>query len=128
MDQINAGRVNRDGQTPTPVNVVAPDPTWAESFAVVRERIYAALGERVLAVEHVGSTAVPGLWAKPMIDIDLTVLDSAAEADWLPDLEVAGFALRVREPDWEEHRLVRGQEPTSNEHVFSPGAREPSGT
>lgn len=79
----------------------------------------------MLAIEHVGSTAVPGLWAKPLIDIDLTVANSADEEAWLPDLESAGFALRVRERDWEEHRVLRGVGPATNVHVFSPGAREP---
>lgn len=125
MEEINAARVKLDVWAPAPVEVVAPDPSWTKSYAVARERICAALGQRALRVEHVGSTAVPGLWAKPMIDIDLTVADSADEGSWLPDLEAVGFVLRVREPDWEEHRLVRGQAPTSNVHVFSAGAREP---
>lgn len=125
IEEINAARVELGVWAPSPVEVVPPDPSWAETYAVAREQICSALGERVIAVEHVGSTAVPGLWAKPMIDIDLTVADSADEASWLPDLESAGFVLRVREPDWEEHRLVRGKAPTSNVHVFSPGAREP---
>lgn len=79
MEELNAARVKLGVWAPAPVEVVAPEPTWEDSFAVVRERICVALGERVLAVEHVGSTAVAGLWAKPMIDIDLTVADSSAE-------------------------------------------------
>ena len=125
MEEINAARAELGEWTPAPVEVVGPDSTWPERFGVVRERVCAALCERALAIEHVGSTAVPGLWAKPMIDIDLTVADSADEDAWLPDLELAGFVLRVREPDWEEHRVLRGLEPTTNLHVFSPGAREP---
>jgi len=124
-EQIAAARVNRGDRAPSRVEVVAPDPAWAESYAVVRERIRAALGPRVLALEHVGSTSVPGLWAKPVVDVDLTVADSADEGAWLPDLEAAGFGLTVREPDWEEHRMVHGRGPTSYVHVFSPGAREP---
>src|SRR4051794_40658738 len=112
-------------RAPALVEVVAPDATWAESYAVARGRIRTALGERVLAVAHVGSTAVPGLWAKPTIDIALTVAESADEGAWLPDLEAAGFELLIREPDWEEHRMVRGRAPASNVHVFSSGAREP---
>ena len=110
---------------PSLVEVVAPDPAWPQWYAVVRDRVVAALGIRLLAIEHVGSTAVPGLWAKPVIDIDLTVADSADEDAWLPDLEAVGFVLRVREPDWEEHRVLRGQDPPTNLHVFSPDAREP---
>lgn len=108
-----------------PVVVVPPDPAWPDHFADVRRRLRQALGDRALAVEHVGSTAVPGLWAKPVIDVDLTVADSAEEEAWLPDLEAAGFELRVREPEWEQHRCLKGHGPEANVHVFSPGAREP---
>ena len=71
--------------------VVPPDPAWAEWYADSRDQVVAALGDRVLGIEHVGSTSVPGLWAKPVIDIDLAVADSADEDAWLPDLEAAGF-------------------------------------
>ncbi|MDQ4053224.1 MAG: GrpB family protein [Actinomycetota bacterium] len=107
-----------------PVEVVPPDPDWPERFESVRASIVEALGERALAVRHVGSTSVPGLWAKPIIDVDLTVADSGDETAYLTDLEAAGFVLRVREPDWEEHRMVRGAEPASNVHIFGPGAVE----
>jgi GrpB-like predicted nucleotidyltransferase (UPF0157 family) len=106
------------------VEVVAPDPGWPRLYDGVRDRLLAALGDRVLGIAHVGSTSVAGLWAKPIIDVDLTVADSSDEDAWLPDLEAAGFVLRVREPDWEEHRCLRGLGPASNVHVFSPGARE----
>ena len=112
-------------RVPAPVEVVAPDSAWVTHFEQVRTSICAALGERALRVEHVGSTAVPGLWAKPFIDVDLTVADSADETAYLPALEGAGFVLRVREPDWEEHRLVRGEGPLANVHIWSPGAVEP---
>jgi GrpB-like predicted nucleotidyltransferase (UPF0157 family) len=124
-EDINAARVRLGVWAPAPVEVVAFNPAWPQWYAVARDRILAALGERVLAIEHVGSTSVPGLWAKPKIDVDLPVADSADEDAWLPDLEAAGFVLRVREPDWEEHRCLRGLEPTTSLHVFSPGAREP---
>jgi GrpB-like predicted nucleotidyltransferase (UPF0157 family) len=109
---------------PASVEVVAPDPGWLAAFDRVRDRIMNALGPVALEIEHVGSTAVPGLWAKPVIDVDLVVPDSSDEPAFLPALEAAGFELRVREPDWEQHRCFRGADPTSNVHVFSPGARE----
>ncbi len=122
-EEIAAARVT----TPSAetVEVVAPDPAWPAWFEQVRDQITSALGDRALSVEHVGSTSVPGLWAKPVIDVDLTVADSGDEPAWLPDLERAGFELRVREPEWEEHRLLRGLGPATNVHVFSTGAREP---
>ena len=109
---------------PAPVEVVAPDPGWPEDFERVRARILDALGARALSVEHVGSTAVPGLWAKPVIDVDVTVADSGDEASYLPDLEAAGLELRVREPEWEEHRCLRGEDPAANVHVWSTGCIE----
>lgn len=110
---------------PERVEVVAPDPGWPAAFARVRDRLVGALGDRALIVEHVGSTSVPGLWAKPVIDVDVTVADSGDEPSYLPALEAAGFELRVREPEWEEHRCLRGTDPDANVHVWSRGAAEP---
>jgi GrpB-like predicted nucleotidyltransferase (UPF0157 family) len=106
------------------VEVVDPDPSWPADFERLAGRIRAALGERALVVEHVGSTAVPGLPAKPVIDIDLTVADSSEEAAWLPELEQLGFELVVREPWWHEHRCLTLEEPRCNLHVFSPDSPE----
>jgi GrpB-like predicted nucleotidyltransferase (UPF0157 family) len=100
------------------------DEDWPTAFAREAQRIRAALGPRALAVEHVGSTSVPGLPAKPIIDIDLTVADSADEDSYVPALENAGYVLRIREPDWYEHRLFKGPDTDINLHVFSPGADE----
>jgi GrpB-like predicted nucleotidyltransferase (UPF0157 family) len=114
------------GQGPrTGVEVVDADPGWTAAFAVLARRIQGALGPAALSVEHVGSTAVPGLPAKPVIDIDLTVADSADEAAWLPALEAAGFTLVIREPWWHEHRCLTHEQPRCNLHVFSPGCPEP---
>ncbi len=107
------------------IEVVAPDPSWPEQYERVRELITTALGDRVLALDHVGSTAVPDLWAKPRIDVDLLVADSAAEVDYVPALAAVGFELVVREPEWEEHRVLRCHDPATNLHVMSPEAIEP---
>lgn len=125
IEEINAARAEIGAWKPAPVRVVAPDEAWPEWYAEIRDRVVTALGDRALEIEHVGSTAVPGLWAKPVIDVDLAVADSSDEDDWLPDLEAAGFELRVREPEWEQHRVLRGRDPLANLHVFSEGAREP---
>lgn len=121
-EQIAAARVAPTDRAV--VEVVAPDPSWPDQFERVRALVREALEERALAVEHVGSTAVPGLWAKPVIDVDLTVADSADEPAYLSDLEAAGFVLRVREPEWEQHRMLRGVDPAANVHVWSPGSAE----
>jgi GrpB-like predicted nucleotidyltransferase (UPF0157 family) len=114
------------GHRPAPgIEVVAPDPGWAAAYDELAARILAALGERVLGLEHVGSTAVPGLAAKPVIDVDLIVADAGDEAAWLPDLESAGFVLVIREPWWQEHRALSHTTPRSNLHVFGPDAPEP---
>jgi len=100
------------------------DPAWATEFTRVRERVRKALGETALAVEHVGSTAVPGLSAKPLIDILLVVSDSSDEATYVPPLERTGFTLHVREPQWHRHRLLKLERPKVNLHVFSLGCSE----
>jgi GrpB-like predicted nucleotidyltransferase (UPF0157 family) len=108
---------------PTPVNgpitLVEYDPAWPRDFAREATRIQATLGERALLVEHIGSTSVPGLVAKPIIDILLVVADSADEPSYVPALEAAGYVLRIREPDWHQHRLFKGPEINLNLHVFT---------
>jgi len=114
--------------TPTVVNgqvvIVDYDPAWPAMFAREEERIRDALGKRALRIEHMGSTAVPGLPAKPCIDILLVVADSADEPAYVPDLEAAGYVLRIREPDWHEHRVFKGSEMNLNLHVWSEGSPE----
>lgn len=126
-EEIAQARVS--ARSPEQVVVVDDDPDWPAAFERVAEQVRAALGPAALAVAHVGSTAVPGLPAKPVLDIDLTVPDSADEAAYLPALEARGFVLRVREPEWEEHRLLHRAEPdrglSTHLHVFSPGSGEP---
>ncbi len=100
------------------------DEDWPRLFEREAERVRAALGLRALQVEHVGSTSVPGLAAKPVIDIVLVVADSANESTYVPDLEAHGYVLRIREPDWFEHRLLKGPNTNVNLHVFSRGCSE----
>ena len=107
-----------------PIELVEYDPGWPGLYEREAEKIRTALGDRVLGLEHAGSTSVPGLAAKPIIDIVLTVADSAAEDAYVQPLEAAGYALTIREPDWHEHRLLKGNDPTVNLHVFSHGSPE----
>ena len=100
------------------------DPAWPEQYRAERKKIAEALQGENISVEHVGSTSVPGLCAKPILDILLLVEDSAAEERYVPALERAGYVLRVREPDWYQHRLLKGTHPAVNLHVFSAGCEE----
>ena len=102
----------------TGIEMTDPDPAWPQLYDVLAGRIRKALGWRVLQLEHVGSTAVPGLPAKPIIDVDLTVADPGREEDYVPALEAIGFLLTVREPWWHGHRLLRADGPPCNLHVF----------
>ena len=107
-----------------PVTLVAYSPQWPSQFEGEAKRIRSALGERALVIEHVGSTSVPGLIAKPVIDICLVVADSADEPAYVPSLERAGYVLRIREPEWFEHRLLNGPDIAVNLHVFGAGSPE----
>ena len=100
------------------------DPEWPRLYEREAERIGRALGARMLRIEHVGSTSVPGLAAKPLIDIVLVVADTTDEAEYVPPLEAAGYVLRIREPDWFEHRLFKGPDTNVNVHTFSEGCEE----
>lgn len=104
------------------VTLAAYNPDWPKQFVREAQRVRSALGDRALKIEHVGSTSVPGLIAKPIIDILLVVANSADEPAYVPALEGAGYVLRIREPDWHEHRMFKGAE--TNLHVFSVGSVE----
>lgn len=109
---------------PEALSVVPYDAAWPERFTTLRGRVEAAVGDAALAIEHVGSTAVPGLPAKDVIDIDLIVSDPSREERYAPALAAAGFDLTVREPSWYEHRMFRLDSPRANLHVFGPMAAE----
>jgi GrpB-like predicted nucleotidyltransferase (UPF0157 family) len=106
------------------VNLVPHDLSWSALYTAEERRIRETLGDEARLVEHVGSTAVAGLAAKPIIDIVLAVTDSVAEAAYVPRLEIAGYTVKLREPDWYEHRLLTRAEPAVNLHVFGEGCEE----
>ena len=101
------------------IEISSYNPDWRRQFDDEAGRIRAALGTAALSIEHVGSTAVPGLAAKPVIDIHLVVADAAREKNYAPSLESAGYKMVIREPDWFEHRMFEGKTPRVNVHVFS---------
>lgn len=123
-DELRAVTVGELKEHSAPITLVDYDPSWPRLFEREAERVRGALGDRVLALEHVGSTSVPGLAAKPIIDIALVVVDSADEPAYVPDLEAAGYVLRIREPDWFEHRMFKGPDTNVNLHVHSSGCEE----
>lgn len=113
------------GQGPsTDIRIVDPDPRWPVVSERLADRIRGALGDVVLSVEHVGSTSVPDLPAKPIIDIDVIVLDPDDEDSYIPALVALGLVHTVREPWWHGHRALRGVDPRCNVHVFSPASPE----
>ena len=107
------------GREHRPIVLVRYDPEWAARFERERRRISAALGSRALRIDHIGSTAVVGLVAKPIVDIDVSVADVEDEAVYLPALESAGYRLRVREPG---HRMLRTPELDVHVHVCAAGS------
>jgi GrpB-like predicted nucleotidyltransferase (UPF0157 family) len=123
-DEIRATTIGELMPHDAPITLVDYDPAWPALFEREDRRIRAALGEKVLRLEHTGSTSVPGLAAKPCIDMTLIVPNSADEDDYLPALEAAGYVLRIREADWHEHRCLKGPDTNVNLHVFSPGSVE----
>jgi GrpB-like predicted nucleotidyltransferase (UPF0157 family) len=107
-----------------PIEICEYEPEWPALFAREDARIRSLLGARVIRLEHAGSTSVPGLPAKPIIDMVLEVPDSADEHAYVPALEAGGYRLSIREPDWYEHRLFKGPDTNVNLHVFSAGCEE----
>ena len=106
------------------ITLVESDPTWPALFDREAVRVRGALGPAVMQLEHVGSTSVPGLVATPIIDMALVVRDSADESGYVPALTQAGYRLVIREPDWFEHRLLKGPDTDINLHVLSAGSEE----
>lgn len=122
-EAVRAATVGELKPYAVPVVVLDYDPSWPSWFEADRAEIVGALGERALLVEHTGSTSVPGLAAKPIIDMLLLVAESADESSYVPPLGSVGYRVRVREPEWLEHRcLIRrvehGDPHDVNLHVF----------
>jgi GrpB-like predicted nucleotidyltransferase (UPF0157 family) len=117
--QIIAATVGQRVPLNNTINLEPYNPEWPRMYATLERQIRHALDTKALTVEHVGSTSVPGLSAKPIIDVVLVVSDSADEASYVPPLERAGYVLRIREPDWFEHRMLKSSGIDGNIHVFS---------
>jgi GrpB-like predicted nucleotidyltransferase (UPF0157 family) len=117
------GKVLVHGLQPVWVEIVDYDPRWPELYERSAARLRRRLGARLRLVEHIGSTSVPGLAAKPLIDVVAGIDDPDDEGAYLEDLRLEGFELRVTEPG---HRCLRGREldlPV-NLHCYAPGSVE----
>jgi len=123
-EQILATRIGKVRPLNGRIVLADYDPEWPRLFEREAERIRGVLGAGALRIEHAGSTSVPGLAAKPIVDIVLVLADSADEAAYVPLMEEAGYVLRIREPDWFEHRLFNGPDTVIGLHVFSAGSPE----
>jgi GrpB-like predicted nucleotidyltransferase (UPF0157 family) len=108
----------------SPIVIADYDPAWPDVFRREADRVRAVLGPKAMRIEHAGSTSVPGLAAKPIIDIVLVVADACAEDAWLPAMEAAGYSLRIRESEPWQHRMLKGPGADINLHVFSIGCSE----
>jgi GrpB-like predicted nucleotidyltransferase (UPF0157 family) len=100
------------------IEIVDYQSLWPEKFREHEKAIAEALGAASLRIEHIGSTSVPGLAAKPIVDILVVVRDSADEDSYLPRMEAAGYELRVREPDFHEHRMFRTATRDVHVHIY----------
>ena len=123
-EEIRAAAVGDLPEHNASIELAEYDPQWPGLYEREADRIGRALGPRMLRIEHVGSTSVPGLAAKPLIDLVLVVADTTDEDAYVPPLEAAGYVLRIREPDWFEHRLFKGPDTNVNVHTFSEGCEE----
>jgi GrpB-like predicted nucleotidyltransferase (UPF0157 family) len=99
--------------------LVPYDSSWPALYETQRDRLQAALGSAAVRIDHIGSTAVPGLVAKPIIDVLVVVGDVEDEAAFLPALEAVGFVVRVREPG---HLMLRTADLGVHVHLYSEGA------
>ena len=121
LQEVTVGEITVHNQK---IELCEYDDNWPVLFQKEAAKIYNALGTTALKIEHVGSTSVPGLCAKPIIDILLCVEDSAKESEYGKQLERVGYLLRIREPKWFEHRMFKGKDPAVNLHVFSQNCEE----
>jgi len=123
-EQLRAAHIGDIPVHNAPITLVEYSVEWPALFIREVERVRAILGTRVLMLEHVGSTSVPRLAAKPIIDMILALADSADESAYVPAMESAGYVLRIREPEWHQHRLFKGPDTNINLHVYSFGCPE----
>ncbi|WP_340616252.1 GrpB family protein [Xenorhabdus entomophaga] len=116
--------ISSNKKIPEPIVIVPYSTEWENIYNEEKNKIQRQLKEKVINIAHIGSTAVPGLLAKPVIDIDLIVADPTQEKDYVPELENLGYVLRIREPSWYQHRMLRLDSPRVNLHLFGENCPE----
>lgn len=122
--RIRAATIGEPERLVSLIELAPYDATWPAQYEREAARVRGTLGERALRVEHVGSTSIPGFPAKPIIDMLLIVANSSDEQSYVSSMEQQGYTLRIREPDWYQHRLFKGPGANINLHVFSAGCPE----
>ncbi|KAE8441096.1 hypothetical protein EG329_005891 [Mollisiaceae sp. DMI_Dod_QoI] len=135
LDENHVERISFRKVKPS-LDIIDPDPTWPSTYAILASRIVAALSPpsspngaepgtgQLVSVSHVGSTSVPGLPAKAIIDIDVVVADINDESAYVSALESQGFQFMLREK-WYNHRFFTATEPmVANVHVWGPACAE----
>jgi len=122
MSKLDLDRILIGGRERRPIVIVAYDPAWPIRFAHEAQKVARALGPVALGIEHIGSTSVPGLPAKPIVDMLVMVRAPEEEERYVPPLMAAGYELRVREPEFNEHRMLRTPTHDVHLHVFAPDA------
>ena len=122
-ESVAAGaKIFGDNRATDPVAIVEYDPAWPDRYEAMRARLGAALGPVAVRIDHVGSTAVPGMPAKPIIDIEVSVPD-VADADSFRDaIEAQGFASRMIEPGHHYFRPPPGLPRDYQVHVCTIGS------
>lgn len=95
----------------------AHDPDWAQDFADEKQRLQAIFGDEAGAIEHVGSTAVPGLSAKPVIDIEVGLKDFSKWRQFVAPLESAGYTFMPDRVRADEVFMPKGPE-TARTHYL----------
>jgi GrpB-like predicted nucleotidyltransferase (UPF0157 family) len=114
LKQVRMG--DREGG---PLVIADYDESWPGRFEEQRARIRRAVGQAAIRIDHIGSTSVPSLAAKPIIDVQVSVRDVDDESLYVPHLDAAGYVLRMREPG---HRMLRAPERAVHLHVWPSGS------
>lgn len=99
------------------VRVVPHDPSWAELFARECEILKRLAGEHFVAVEHIGSTSIPGIHAKPIVDMQLAIRSLRDIVGFRETLEALGYSYRENGSDEMRVLFVKGPEELRTHHL-----------